>query len=302
MGDNCFVLVYVDDCLVFSRDQQVIDEFFSNLGTKYTITDEGEVAKYLGVDVRRPNDHIYELRQPYLIQRIIETLGLNDSNEHLVPAVKPLLSKDVTGKRKIETWNYRSVQGMLNYLAGSTRPDIAFSVHQTARFANDPKISHERAIKRIGRYLKGTKNKGIILRPDRKKGLECYVDADFAGGWDKNNSEDIASVFSRTGFIIKYMDCPIYWVSRLQTEICLSTTEAEYVALSQAMREVLPMISMLKELNLALNIEAQKPIIRCTVFEDNNGAIELASAPRMRPRTKHIALKYHFLGDLLEKQ
>lgn len=301
MGDNCFVLVYVDDCLVFSRDKQVIDEFFSNLGTKYTITDEGEVAKYLGVDVRRPNDHTYELRQPYLIQRIIETLGLNDSNEHTVPAVKPLLSKDVKGKRKIETWNYRSVQGMLNYLAGSTRPDIAFSVHQTARFANDPKISHERAIKRIGRYLKATKNKGIILKPDRKKGLECYVDADFAGGFDKNNSEDIASVFSRTGFIIKYMDCPIYWVSRLQTEICLSTTEAEYVALSQAMREVLPMISMLKELNLALNIEAQKPIIKCTVFEDNNGAIELASAPRMRPRTKHIALKYHFFRRFIGK-
>ena len=183
---------------------------------------------------------------------------------------------------------------MLNYLAGSTRPDIAFIVHQTARFANDPKISHERAIKRIGRYLKGTKNKGIILKPDKKKGIECYVDADFAGGWDKNNSEDVASVFSRTGFIIKYMDCPIYWVSRLQTEICLSTTEAEYVALSQAMREVIPMISMLRE----LNIKVQKPIIRCTVFEDNNEAIELASTPRMRPRTKHITLKYHFSGDL----
>ena len=126
--------------------------FFSNLGRKYTITDEGEVAKNLGVDVHRPNDHTYELRQSYLIERIIETLGLNDSNKHLDPAVKPLLSKDVNVKSKIETWNYRSVQGMLNYLADSTRPDITFSVHQTARFANDPKTSHERAIKQIGRY------------------------------------------------------------------------------------------------------------------------------------------------------
>ena len=95
--------------MVFSRDQQVIHEFFSNLGTTYTITDKGEVAKDLGVDVRKPNDHTYELRQPYLIQRIIETLGLNDSNEHSVLAVKPLLSKDVKGKSKIETRNYISL-------------------------------------------------------------------------------------------------------------------------------------------------------------------------------------------------
>ena len=125
-------------------------------------------------------------------------------------------------------------------------------------------------------HLKGTKNK----------------DEDFAGGWDKNNSY-VASVFSIAGFIIKYTDCLIYWVSWLQSKLCLSTTE-ESAALLQAMHEVLPMISVLKEFNLALNIEAQKPIIRCTVFEDNNGAIKLATAPRMRPRIKHIALKYQF--------
>ena len=81
---------------------------------------------------------------------------------------------------------------MLGYLQGSTRPDIATAVHQCARFCNDHKLSHERAIIRIGKYLHGNKDKGISFRHDPTKGLECYADADFTGNWnhtDANNSD-----------------------------------------------------------------------------------------------------------------
>ena len=89
------------------------------------------------------------------------------------------------------------------------------------------------------------------------------------------------------------MGCPILWCSKMQTEVALSTTEAEYIALSQSMRDVLPIISLIEEVNVVLQIKGQQPTLYCTVFEDNNGALELANAPKMRPRTKHIALKYH---------
>ena len=80
----------------------------------------------------------------------------------------------------------------------------------------------------------GTRDKGIVFKPDIKKlgELECFVDADFAGNYTKEQSQDPNSVRSRTGCVILYAGCPIIWFSKLQTEISLSTTEAEYIALA----------------------------------------------------------------------
>ena len=90
---------------------------------------------------------------------------------------------------------------MLGYLQGKTSPDIAMATHQCARFNNDPHLLHERAVKRIDRYLLDTSNKGMIYRPDIKQGLECYVDAYFSGGWKDGNHDSPESVFSRTGLL-----------------------------------------------------------------------------------------------------
>ena len=104
------------------------------------------------------------------------------------PNVK--LHKDKDGLPRTDEWHYRSLIGQLNYLTQSTRPDIQFAVHQCARFSKDPKKSHEVAAKRIVRYLRRTKDQGIILKPNKKLGLECYVDADFAGSWDQDQALD----------------------------------------------------------------------------------------------------------------
>ena len=87
---------------------------------------------------------------------------------------------------------------MLNYLAACTRPDCLYAVHQCARFSANPNLCHERAVKRIVCYLKGTMDKGIIFKPDKEKGIKCYVNADFAGGFTRSTSDDPISVFSRT--------------------------------------------------------------------------------------------------------
>ena len=105
----------------------------------------------------------------------------------------------------------------LNYLQGNTKPEISMAVHQTARLFNDPKLCHEKAIMRIGRYLLHIINRGIIFEPDKPKGLECYVDADFSSGWSQADANDADNVMSRTGFIIMYANCTIYWASKLQT-------------------------------------------------------------------------------------
>ena len=134
---------------------------------------------------------------------------------------------------------------------------------------------------------------GIIMKPDESKGIECFVDASFAGDWIKERSDDPLTVLSRTGYVIFYMGCPVIWISKMQTEITLSTTESEYVALSQALRDVIPFMNVAKELNSIFESDVPKPTILCKLFEDNNRALTLAKEPRYRPRTKHIALKYH---------
>ena len=103
------------------------------------------------------------------------------------------------------------------YLATNSRPDIAFSVNQCARFTHNPKHSHAQGVKRILRYLKGTQYKGMSLIPSSELKVDCYVDADFAGLWSVENDQDPVCVKSRTGFLIMFMGCPVVWISKLQT-------------------------------------------------------------------------------------
>lgn len=212
---------------------------------------------------------------------------------HDTPA-DTILVRDTNGQQRKTEFHYRSVIGQLNYLASTTRPEIQFAVHQCARFSQDPKMCHEKAVKRIVRYLKRTRDQGLVLTVDQSKGIECFVDADFAGGYDKTDTSNPRDCLSRTGYVVKYAGCPIVWTSKLQTLIALSTTEAEYLALSAAMREVIFIRQLIDEMQEnGVHFVNHKPVIKVNVYEDNIGAIELAKLPKLRPRTKHIAIQYH---------
>ena len=124
--------------------------------------------------------------------------------------------------------------------------------------------------------------------------------SDFTGLFNDEDSQDPISVKSRTGYVIILGDCPLVWASKLQQEISLSTVEAEYVALSQSMRELIPLRELLKEIHYKMGMRfSSRTVTRSTVFEDNNGAITLAKTPRLTPRTKHIATKYHWFRSKL---
>ena len=123
---------------------------------------------------------------------------------------------------------------MVLYLSGNTRPDIAFAVNCCARYMFCPNISHELAFKRSARYLKHTQDCDLVLDPN--SGIfkvDAYPDADFAGLYGHKNTDDPACDKSCTGFIIMFSDYPVLWISKLQTETGLYTTEAETISLSQ---------------------------------------------------------------------
>ena len=308
IGKDMIILVYVDDCIIISKSKFQTDNFINSLAKgqeNFDFTDEGTLSSYLGVEIsKQPNNEGFTLSQPYLIERIIQALGFDPSTTKSprgnTPVSYPLLSKDPDGLPRKATWNYRSIIGMLGYLQGTTRPDISMATHQCARFNSDPKLAHERAVKRIVKYLLDTKDKGIIFRPDLSKGLECFVDADFAGGWKDGDKDSAESVLSRTGFVIMFAGCPITWSSKLQTEIALSTTESEYIALSTSMREVIPFLNLMEEISGLFGIKREKPTFKCTVWEDNESCIKVAKSPKFTPRTKHIAIKYHHFRSYVE--
>ncbi len=292
------ILTYVDDCILISDKKEMLQQFIHSLANgieKFEFTDEGSMDKYLGVEIEKLEGSEFVLRQPFLISRILEALNVVEGayNKRDVPVIGPLLSRDESGAKRKHDWGYRSAIGMLGYLQNSTRPDISMAVHQCARFNANPMLCHEKAVKYIARYLLGTQDKGIHYKPDSTKGLECYVDADFAGGWSSGDHTNPECVLSRTGFVIMYAGCPLTWCSKLQTEIALSTTESEYIALSQAMREVIPFMNLMMEVGDIFTLHNPKPVFHCKVFEDNNSCIRVAESPKFTPRTKHIAIKYH---------
>ena len=142
------------------------------------------------------------------------------------------------------------------------------------------------------------------MSPDLSKSLEVYADADFSGNWHKESAQfDAATAKSRSGFVVTLHGCPLVWHSKIQTQIALSTTEAEYISLSQALREAIPIMNLLKELEQhGFKGEYEAPKVHCKAFEDNSGALELAKAPKMRPRTKHINLVYHHFRSYVLSQ
>ncbi len=153
--------------------------------------------------------------------------------------------------------------------------------------------------------MAGTKDKGIIMKPDQRKGFEVYVVASFVGDWDPETSEwDSETAKSRRGYIFMFAGCPILWTSRVQSKVALSTTESKYIAISHATREVLPLVELMAELqDKGVIKQSVKPVMRCRIFKDNSGAVEVATSiksPKMRPRTKDINMKYHHFRQVQE--
>ena len=314
---NVALLFYVDDGIFIGPTQKDIDKAYNSLSRPvlsstgeilhraFVMTDEGDLSDYLGVKIDKLPNGTIKVTQPHLIQSVLDDLKFNErtgtKKTPAVPTVK--LHRDLHGEPMDEEWQYRSVIGKLNFIEKSTRPDIAYAVHQCARFSADPKQSHASAVKRIGKYLLATKDKGMILNP-KNHSFDCWVDADFVGNWDRVNADvDPGTAKSRAGYIITYGACPIVWASKMLQEVALSTTEAEYCAISMSLRDVIFLMQLLEETAVELPWETSKerPKVHCKLFEDNSGALEMARLPKMRPRTKHLCVKMHHFREYVRK-
>jgi hypothetical protein len=309
IGNDVICVCYVDDCLFYSKSKKALDEVLRSLQDpkredRLELNVESDVAGFLGILMKKKKDGSIELLQTGLIDRILRITELENSSAKPTPAVPTPLGADKEGPSCEETWSYASVVGMLMYLASNSRQDIAFAVHQCARFTHNPKASHEQAIKRIVRYLKGTRDRGMVIKPNKTLALDCHVDADFAGLFPSEDKLDPVCAKSRTGYVITLGETPVLWVSKLQTKIALSTTESEYTALSTAMRDVLPLRRLIDELAYQLDTKRERLTKMTIVWEDNDACRMLANSgdlPQITPRNKHFATEMHWFREHIQK-
>ena len=264
---------------------------------------EDDVAGFLGVHIERTNEYI-KLTQKGLMKRIVEALQVESLPSVSTPA-DGVLGKDEDGEPPHCAFSYASVIGMLWYLYNHSRPDLGFAVSQCARFAFAPKRCHELALIRIGQYLQGAMDQGLLMKPMDQDHftMDVYVDSDFLGIHGKEHRADPDNVRSRTGHVILLNRCPVIYSSHLQKSISLSTMHSEYLALSTAMREVIPLRDLIEVISKGCGMNTFcKTTFRTTVWEDSIGALTLANLDpgQHTPRSKFYDSKMHRFRSCLK--
>jgi len=229
-----------------------------------------------------------------LIKKIIAAAKMEDCNPNWTPTKLTPLGADADGENYDHSeWKYSSIVGMLLYLSTNTRPDLTFAVSQVSRYNQKPKVSHATAVKTIIRYLKRTADMGTIVKLSGKLDLVCYVDSDYSGLFGHEDPRNADSARSRCGYIISLGGMIVYWKSTLLQAICLSTLEAEYQSLSLAMRQVIAYKLLIEEIIKVFRVDGLSTEICTQVFEDNQGALYLATNQRLTNRTKYFHVKWH---------
>jgi hypothetical protein len=296
--DFTILLVWVDDFIAVSTTDAENDQVEQELKTHFDVKSLGQPSLLLGIKLHQ-EDHLISLSQSHFIDNLLKKFGLENANAVSTP-IDPHVKLDDDEKSEeiidegeinstLISHGYATLIGSLMYLALGTRPDIAYAVNKLAQFTSQPKPKHWTALKRIFRYLKGTRNHGLTFGGSEElliNDLNIYCDADWASDADRK---------SVSGFVITMAGGAIAWSSKKQSTVALSTAEAEYVAATHIAKQVLWYRSLFQELELPLPSTS-------TIFSDNQAAISIAHHPEFHARTKHIDIAHHFLRDLVESE
>lgn len=224
------------------------------------------------------------IHQQKYLKEILKRFKMEDCKVNHTPiGTGTRLDEDHKGKPIAQTY-YRGMIGSLLYLTAS-RPDISFSVGLCARFQANPKESHETAVKRILRYLKGTDDLCLFYPRSNVFDLKGFSDSDFAG--------DLVNRKSTSGTLQFLGSRPVSWSSKKQNSVALSTAEAEYVAAAACGSQLLWIRQQLRDFGIYDDCVPS--------FCDNTSAINISKDPVHHSRVKHIEIRHHFLKDNVEK-
>lgn len=291
-GDEDFIilLLYVDDMLVAGPNKDRVQELKAQLAREFDMKDLGPANKILGMQIHRDrNNRKIWLSQKNYLRKILQRFNMQDCKPISTPLPinfklsSSMCPSNEAERKEMSRVPYASAVGSLMFAMICTRPDIAQAVGAVSRYMANPGKEHWNTIKRILRYIKGTSDAALCYGGSEFT-VKGYVDSDFAGDLDKRKST--------TGYVFTLAGGAVSWVSKLQTVVALSTTEAEYMAATQACKEAIWMQRLLEELG-----HKQEKI---PLFCDSQSALHIARNPAFHSRTKHIGVQYHFVREVVE--
>ena len=289
--ERVHIMVHVDDALVVGQ-RNAVNAAKKSMASMFEVKDMGAARHFLGITITRHDDNAFSLSQPKFVDDMLERFQLTNCKTAVTPmTVGQKLSKDI-GKPLPPENLYQALVGSLLYLSVNTRPDISHAVGILSRFMSCPTDMHWEAAKHVLRYLKGAKHLGLRFTrnaPSNQGVFACelYTDADFAADIDKRRST--------TGAVMLMQGAAVLWISKLQSVVATSTTEAEFIAAAMATKEGLWVRKLIGELS-----GQSRPL---NLAVDNQAAVVLISehTAGQSGRTKHIDVQFQFVRDRFQR-
>jgi Reverse transcriptase (RNA-dependent DNA polymerase) len=282
-------LVYVDDCLICgSKDG--IKNCITDIKKRFNISEMGILNEYVGAKYKRIADG-YSISQSAMIDEFTKVFDLKGERPSTPAVPGQVLLKSHDGDVKLDAADqtvFRSGVGKLLYLTKLSRPDMSSAVRELATHMDGANVEHKKALFRALEYAVHTKDKILTLKP--KKSLEGQI----VGYSDSNYASNKDTRRSVSGFAVYYMGGLISWKSKAQNCVTMSSTEAEYVAMSSCAMEMM----FIKQVVESITFEVKLPMI---LYCDNAGAIDLARNFSTGGRTKHIDVRHHYLRELIDQ-
>lgn len=275
---SIYLAIYVDDGLLMYKNKEDLKKIIDSIQKEFETTVCENPDKFLGIEINMQVDEVV-LHQEGYIQSTLEKFKMENAKPVHTPMVSNVI--DLKSNPNVK-YPFREAIGSLLYITNKTRPDIAYPVNFCSRRMENPTDQDVTNVKRIFRYLVLNKNNGIKFsnNSDSKK-LVAYCDSDFAG--------DTLTRKSTTGYIIFFCGGPISWGSRKQPIVSLSSTEAEYIAAAECVKELLYLKTVIYELT-GSEVEIELNI-------DNQSAITMIKTGQFNRRSKHIDVRYHFINE-----
>ncbi|SOV06091.1 uncharacterized protein UDID_19267 [Ustilago sp. UG-2017a] len=284
--DMAIVVIYVDDTLVIAPRLETVLKVKKQIGQRWKMEDSGEVSHFLGIKISR--DHAMRTmtigQSGYIDQVLAKHL-----DKRTKPTMVPMQSipEGTLVANAAQQKEYPVIVGKLLWVANSTRPDLSLTVGVLARHMREPSQEHYQAAQRVLRYLESTKEVGLVYRAsESQEPLVTHSDANWA-------SDATIQRRSTSGSVALVYGNPVAWKSATQKCVSLSAVEAEFIAATEATREVL----FLKQLLRSIGIATGTP----TVYSDNTGCIQVSKDPAQHWKLKHIDTKYHFVRNNVQE-
>ena len=290
-----FLVLYVDDILLIGNDIPLLESVKTSLKNSFSMKDLGEATYILGIRIyRNRSKRLIGLSQSTYIDKVLKRFNMQDSKKGFLPMshgislCKNQCPSTQDERDRMSKIPYASAIGSIMYAMICTRPDVSYALSATSRYQSDPGESHWIAVKNILKYLRKTKDAFLVYGSEEELVVTGYSDASFQTDKDDYRSQ--------SGYVFCLNGGAVSWKSSKQETVADSTTEAEYIAASEAAKEAVWIRKFISELGVIKSIE--NPV---DLYCDNNGAIAQAKEPRSHQKSKHILRRYHLIREIVNR-